>query len=125
MVFKGKKKKNAHGVWEDSETTIDAWPEVLYIKAGSWADDEGFIKAGATLVSINGAAVPTTFARAKDMLRTCAQACSAEKGVAVKQLAGQYAAQKIDKNSFFKALCQLVGKELVTSALQKATRRQR
>ena len=59
IVFKGKKKKNAQGIWEDAEETIDAWPEVLFIKPGSWAADDGFIKPGATLTSINGAAAPS------------------------------------------------------------------
>ena len=77
IVFKGKKKKNAQGVWEDAEETIDAWPEVLFIKPGSWAADDGFIKPGATLTSINGAAAPATFALAKDMLKAASEACSA------------------------------------------------
>ena len=77
IVFKGKKKKNARGVWEDAEETIDAWPEVLFIKPGSWAADDGFIKPGATLTSINGAAAPATFALAKDMLKAASEACSA------------------------------------------------
>ncbi len=76
VVFKGKKKRNTQGVWEDSETTVDAWPEVLYIKPGSWADDEGLVKPGATLVSINGAAAPATFALAKDMLDAGARDCT-------------------------------------------------
>ncbi len=76
VVFKGKKKKNAQGVWEDAETTVDAWPEVLYIKPGSWADDEGLVKPGATLVSINGAAAPATFALAKGVLSAGARDCT-------------------------------------------------
>ncbi len=77
VVFKGKKRKNAQGLWEDSETTIDAWPEVLYVKPGSWAEDGGFINPGATLVSINGTAAPATFALAKDLLRAAAKECTA------------------------------------------------
>ena len=77
MVFKGKKRKNAQGAWEDSETTIDAWPEVLYIKPGSWADDEGLVNPGATLLSINGAPAPATFALAKEMLSAGASECTA------------------------------------------------
>lgn len=77
MVFKGKKKKNAAGVWEDCETAIDAWPEVLFIKPRSWAADEDLIKPGATLVSINGVEAPATFKLAKEMLKAGADECTA------------------------------------------------
>lgn len=76
MVFKGKKKKNTDGVWEDCETVVDAWPEVLFIKPGSWAADEGFIKPGATLVSINGVEAPATLKLAKAMLKAGADECT-------------------------------------------------
>ena len=50
---------------------------MLYVKPGSWAEDEGFINPGATLVSISGTAAPATFALAKDLLRAAAKECTA------------------------------------------------
>ena len=50
---------------------------MLYTKPGSWAEDEGFIKPGAMLVSINGTEAPATFVLGKEMLRAAAQKCTA------------------------------------------------
>ena len=40
IVFRGKKKKNAAGVWGEAAESTDAGPEVLYIKPGTWADED-------------------------------------------------------------------------------------
>ena len=50
---------------------------MVSIKPDSWAASEGFINPGATLVSINGAAAPATFALAKDVLKAAAAATTA------------------------------------------------
>ena len=76
IVFRGKKKKNAAGVWVDAAEITDAWPEVLYIKPGTWADEDEDVEAGCRLLSINGEAV-STFAAAKESLQAGAKAATA------------------------------------------------
>lgn len=73
IVFKGRRAKNAEtGVWEESEETTDAYPEVLKIKPGSWAAADGFVVPGSTLVTINGRGAPGTLDEAKMMLQAAA-----------------------------------------------------